>query len=82
MRALCLYLHMHQPYRYRQYSIFNVARDSHYWEDDYYSKQNNERIFRKVAEKSYHPTLDMLERNLKKYPGFKLSLSVTGVWLE
>lgn len=82
MRALCLYLHMHQPYRYRQYSIFDVARDSHYWEDDFYSKQNNERIFRKVAEKSYHPTLDMLERNIKKYPGFKLSLSITGVWLE
>lgn len=82
MRVLCLYLHMHQPYRYRQYSIFNVARDSHYWDDDFYSKQSNERIFRKVAEKSYHPTLDMLERNLKKYPGFKFSLSVTGVWLE
>ncbi|MBR3220396.1 glycoside hydrolase family 57 protein [Candidatus Saccharibacteria bacterium] len=82
MRALCLYLHMHQPYRYRQYSIFDVARDSNYWQDDYYSKQNNERIFKKVAEKSYRPTLDMLERNLKRYPGFKLSLSITGVWLE
>ena len=82
MRAICLYLHMHQPFRYRQYSIFNVARDSDYWDDDFYSKQSNERIFKKVAEKSYHPTLDMLERNLKRYPGFKVSLSITGVWLE
>ena len=82
MRALNLYLHMHQPYRYRQYAIFDVGRDSHYFEDDYYSKQNNERIFRKVLEKSYRPTLDLLERNLERFPGFKFSLSITGVWLD
>ena len=82
MRAICLYLHMHQPWRYRQYSIFNVARDHDYFDDDYYSKQSNERIFRKVAEKSYHPTLDLLERNLAKHPGFRVSLSITGTWLD
>ena len=26
--------------------------------------------------------LDLLERNLKRYPGFKVSLSITGTWLE
>lgn len=82
MRAICLYLHIHQPWRYRQYSIFNVSRDHNYWVDDYYSKQNNERIFRKVAEKSYRPGFDMLERNLARHPGFKVSLSVTGTWLD
>lgn len=82
MRAICLYLHMHQPWRYRQYSIFNVSRDHNYWQDDYYSKQSNERIFRKVAKKSYHPTLDMLERNLQKHPGFRVSLSITGTWID
>ena len=73
---------MHQPYRYKQYSIFDVSRDRNYWDCDYYSKQSNQRIFEKVAQKSYHPTLDMLERNLKKYPGFKVSLSITGTWLD
>ncbi len=82
MRAIALYLHIHQPFRYRQYSIFDVSRDHNYFLDDYYSKQNNERIFRKVAEKSYHPMLDLLERNIKKYPDFKVSFSITGVWLE
>ena len=57
MRAICLYLHVHQPYRVRAYSIFEVARDHNYWKADYYSKQSNERIFKKVAEKSYHPML-------------------------
>lgn len=73
---------MHQPWRYRQYSIFDVARNHHYWEDDFYGKQSNERIFRKVAEKSYRPTLDLLERNLERHPGFKVSLSITGTWLD
>lgn len=82
MRAITLYLHIHQPFRYRQYSIFDVSRDHNYFLDDFYSKQNNERIFRKVAEKSYHPMLDLLERNLRKFSGFKVSLSITGVWLE
>ncbi len=83
MRAICLYLHIHQPWRYRRYSIFDVAHNHNYWyEKDYYDKQNNERIFRKVAEKSYHPMLDLLERNLKRYPEFKVSLSITGTWIE
>ena len=83
MRAICLYLHIHQPWRYRRYSIFDVAHNHNYWyEKDYYDKQNNERIFRKVAEKSYHPMLDLLEKNLKRYPEFKVSLSITGTWLE
>lgn len=83
MRAICLYLHIHQPWRYRRYSIFDVAHNHNYWyEKDYYDKQNNERIFRKVAEKSYHPMLDLLERNIKRYPEFKVSLSITGTWIE
>ena len=83
MRGICLYLHIHQPFRYRAYSIFDVANNENYFDDpNYYSKQNNERIFRKVAEKSYYPTFDLLESNLKKHEGFKFSLSITGVWLE
>lgn len=82
MRAICLYLHVHQPYRVRAYSIFDVARDHNYFISDYYSKQSNERIFKKVAEKSYHPMFDLLERNIKEYPDFKVSLSITGTWLE
>ena len=82
MRAICLYLHVHQPYRVRAYSIFEVARDHNYWKADYYSKQSNERIFKKVAEKSYHPMFDLIERNIKRFPDFKVSLSITGTWLE
>lgn len=82
MRAICLYLHMHQPIRYREYSIFNVSNNSNYFYDDYHGRQSNERIFRKVTEKSYKPMLSLLERSMKKHPDFKVSLSITGTWLE
>ena len=82
MRAICLYLHIHQPIRYRQYSIFDVANNSNYFKDDYNGRQSNERIFKKVAEKSYRPMLNLLERNLNQYPGFKVSFSITGTWLD
>lgn len=82
MRAICLYLHIHQPLRYREYSIFNVGNDSNYYNDNYDGRQSNERIFKKVADKSYRPMLQLLEANMIKYPEFKVSLSITGTWLE
>ncbi len=82
MRAICLYLHMHQPIRYREYSIFDVGNDSNYFNSDYNSRQSNERIFKKVATKSYRPMLNLLEKNMQKHPEFKVSLSITGTWLE
>lgn len=82
MRAICLYLHIHQPVRYREYSIFDVGNNHNYYFDDYYGRQSNERIFRKVTDKSYRPMLQLLENNINRYPDFKLSLSITGTWLE
>ncbi len=83
MRSICLYLHVHQPFRYRQYSVFDIKNNHDYWNDkDYNGKQNNERIFRKVAEKSYYPMFSLIEKNLKENPGFKISLSITGTWLD
>ncbi len=82
MRAICLYLHIHQPVRYREYSIFDVGNDSNYFYDKYEGRQSNERIFRKVAEKSYYPMLDLLLENMKRHKEFKVSFSITGTWLE
>ena len=65
MRAICLYLHLHQPIRYREYSIFDVGNNSNYFNDDYHGRQSNERIFQKVTAKSYHPMLALLEQDRK-----------------
>ena len=82
MRAICLYLHIHQPVRYREYSIFEVGNDSNYYNDLYDSRQSNHRIFDKVAKKSYRPMLNLLEQKIKSHPDFKVSFSITGTWLE
>lgn len=82
MRAVCLYLHIHQPIRYREYSIFDVGNNSNYFYDNYSGRQSNERIFRKVADKSYYPMLNLLYKNMVEHPEFKVSFSITGTWLE
>lgn len=79
-RAICLYLHVHQPFRVRPYSVFEAGRDSNYWYDG--SPAGNEAIIHKVAEKSYRPTNALLLELLHKHPGFHFSLSITGTLLE
>ena len=82
MRSICLYLHIHQPIRYREYSIFEVGNQSNYYQDTYYGRQSNERIFRKVTDKSYQPMLKLLLDKMKEHKDFKVSFSITGTWLE
>ena len=52
MRAICLYLHIHQPIRYREFSAFDIGNGVNYFMGDYNERENNERIFKKVAIKS------------------------------
>lgn len=79
-RTICLYLHVHQPYRVRDYTIFDAGVDSNYWFSD--GLASNEYIIRKVAEKSYRPTNALLKDLLTHYKDFSLSLSITGTLLE
>ncbi len=80
-KAIVLYLHVHQPYRVRPYTIFDVGNDHNYFTGDD-DRTSNERLLKKVAEKSYIPTNQHLLALLKAHPEFKLSLSITGVVLE
>ena len=83
MKSIVLYLHMHQPRRLKHYNIFSVGYDHEYWtEKDWFAGTNNERIFKKVAEKSYIPMLMRLEKLVNTYPGFKFSISLTGSFIE
>ena len=82
-RGIVLYLHAHQPYRVRKYSVFDTAYNHDYFEDtEYSSKRNNEQVFKKVSDKSYRPMNSLLEKLLATYPEFKVSLSITGTFLE
>ena len=41
-KSIVLYLHMHQPYRLKTYTIFDAAHDHHYFNDNSKSDLNNE----------------------------------------
>lgn len=77
-----LYFQLHQPYRVKRYTIFDVSHDHVYFNDEGDSDLNNARIFQKVAEKSYRPMLTLLERLLEDEPEFRFSLSLSGVVVE
>lgn len=83
MKSVVLYLHVHQPYRISPYSIFKAGYDHGYFAD-HRAKDSaqNQTILKKVALKSYGPTNAMLLDLLKKYPEFRLSLSITGTFIE
>ena len=82
MKAIVLYLHVHQPYRVRHYTIFDAGVDHRYFNAPYDDPTSNERIIHKVAEKSYLPTNRRLLDMLQRHPEFKLSISITGTVLE
>lgn len=82
-QAVVLYLHVHQPRRVRKYSVFDTGEVHDYFTDpEYQSERNNEQVFRKVADKSYRPMNELLEKLLARHPEFKVSLSITGTFLE
>jgi alpha-amylase len=82
-RGITLYLHVHQPWRVRKYSIFDTAEHHDYFaEPDQNTDRNNERVLRKVADKSYRPMNALLEKLLHIHPDFKVSLSITGTFIE
>lgn len=82
-RAVTLYLHVHQPYRLGRYTAFDTAERHDYFSTEAGNlRQDNQAIFKKVAKKSYWPMNQLLEKLLKQHPDFRLSLSITGTFIE
>lgn len=82
MSQLCLYFQLHQPWRLRRYSLFEVGN-----QHDYFNTPNeldfaNQRVMAKVAAKSYWPMFRLLRYLLDRYPNFRFALSFSGVALE
>ncbi|MFH1211389.1 MAG: glycoside hydrolase family 57 protein [Candidatus Woesearchaeota archaeon] len=78
MADVCLYFHVHQPERVKQFSVFDIGKNA-----DYFDNEKNRFIIEKVSKKCYTPMNNLLLRRLKKYPGkFKVNFSITGVFLD
>jgi alpha-amylase len=78
MPSVCFYFQVHQPFRLRHYTFFDIG-ENHFYEDD----EQNRLILNKVARKCYLPMnrllLDLIERHKGE---FRVSFSITGVALD
>ena len=76
--SICLYFHVHQPTRLRLYRFFDIAKDSHYYDDF-----ANRTILKRIAQKCYLPMNELLLEAIKETKGaFKVSFSITGSAIE
>lgn len=82
MPAVCFYFQVHQPSRIKKYRVFDIGRDSEYFNDSSDSNLNNVKILAKVAAKSYLPANTTMLELLKKHPEFKISYSLSGTLLD
>lgn len=82
MSQVCWYFQLHQPWRLRPYSIFSIGNEHDYFLIDNELEFANERVFRKVVEKSYAPMLHLLAELLEQQSEFRFTLSLSGVVLE
>ncbi len=72
-----LYLHLHQPWRLARFRFLDLGSGR-----SYFDAERNLSIFRGIAERCYRPAMDRLLRGLEEHSEFRLSLSVTGTFLE
>ncbi len=78
MSSVCFYLHTHQPYRIRHFSVFDIGRDLPYFDDE-----KNKMYLARIVRKSYLPTNKIILDLIRETKGrFKASLSLTGTLLE
>jgi len=76
MASVCFYFQVHQPYRLRRYSVFDV--DTAYFDD-----HKNAEICRRVAQRCYLPANRVLLDTIKRYDGkFRVAFSITGMALD
>jgi alpha-amylase len=78
VRDVVFYFQVHQPFRLRRYSFFDIGAHERYFDDS-----ENARIVRRVAEKCYLPmnalVLELVERHAGR---FRCAYSISGCALE
>jgi len=76
--SVCLYLHAHQPFRIRRFSVFDIGAGQSYFDEG-----KNRDYLSRIARKSYLPTNNILLQLIKETKGkFKVSFSISGALLE
>ena len=77
MTSVVFYFQVHQPYRLRRYTFFDIGAHDHYFDD-----AENARIIRRVAEKCYLPMNALILQQIERHQGkFRCAFSVSGTAL-
>lgn len=78
MKTICFYFQVHQPFRLRRYRFFDIGEHHNYFDEF-----SNRTIMRKVAEKSYLPTNQLMLDLINEFGSrFKISYSISGTALD
>jgi alpha-amylase len=78
MLNIIFYFQVHQPYRLNHFNVLDINRNSEMFDD-----KLNGLVMKKVAEKCYLPTNELLLELITKSEGrFKIAYSITGTAIE
>lgn len=78
MLNTCFYFQVHQPFRLRDYSVFDIGT-----REDYFDDAKNAEIVRKVATKCYLPMNQLLLESIARHAGrFRFAFSISGTVLD
>ncbi len=78
MRSVVFVFQVHQPFRLRRYTFFDIGH-----RHDYFDDSENARILRRVAEKCYLPMNGLVQRLIERTNGaFRCAYSITGTALD
>ena len=78
MTSVVFYFQVHQPYRLRPYSFFDIGCSEEYFDDG-----ENQRILERVAQKCYLPMNAVLLKAIREHDGaFRCAFSISGTALD
>lgn len=78
MPSVCMYFQVHQPYRLRPFSFFDIGN-----REVYEDEEKNRTLLDRVADNCYLPANELLLALLDRHRGdFRIAFSLTGIVLE
>lgn len=78
MLYIIFYFQVHQPLRINKYKIFDINKNTKYFDETL-----NQKIFDKVSERCYLPANSLFKNLIETSEGrFRISFSITGTFIE
>ncbi|MEM4268342.1 MAG: glycoside hydrolase family 57 protein [Candidatus Woesearchaeota archaeon] len=78
MVSVCFYFQVHQPWRVRRYTVFDIGKNHNYFDEE-----KNREVCNKVSKKCYLPANNLMLELIKNNNGrFKIAYSITGTAIE